>query len=117
MAKKTSPTQRSIAYWKDDTDNFVARTEHWNSFARVRQDLFGFADLVVIRPGISGLLAVQTTSTSNMSARKKKIMDIPAAKAWLEAGNQIVVEGWSKKGSRGKRKVWTRTVDDIVSIL
>jgi hypothetical protein len=113
---KTSPTMRSLKYWKGETD-FVAKTEHWNSFARIRQDLFGFVDIVVIRPGIPGLLAIQTTSANNMSARKKKIMGIPAAKAWLEAGNQIIVEGWAKKGPRGKKKVWTRVVDDIVSIL
>lgn len=114
---KTSPTQRSLAYWKEQDGTYVAKTEHWNSFARVRQDLFGFADMVVLQPKVrTGVLAVQTTSTNNMAAREKKISELPAARAWVEAGNKIIVEGWSKKGPRGKKKVWTRTEKEIVWI-
>lgn len=112
---KTSPTMRSLKYWKEHA-SYVAKTEHWNAFAKVRQDLFGFADLVVLRPPRQGVLAVQTTSTKNMSAREKKIQNTPAAQAWLDAGNQIIVEGWSKKGPRGKRKVWTRTEKEVKEI-
>jgi hypothetical protein len=112
---KVSPTQRSLKYWKG-LYTYVAKTEHWNAFAKVRQDLFGFADLVVLRLATKGVLAVQTTSAKNISAREKKIQDLPAAKAWLESGNQIIVEGWSKKGPRGGKKVWTRTEKQITEI-
>jgi len=110
---KVSPTQRSIKYWKS-VSLHVAKTEHWNAFAHVRQDLFGFADLVVLRPGeYNGILAVQTTSAKNINARETKIRTLDAAKAWLASGNQIIVEGWSKKGPRGGKKVWTRTEKEI----
>lgn len=105
---KISPTQRSLKYWKEQS-KYVAKTEHWNAFARVRQDLFGFADIVVLRKEQTGVLAIQTTSAKNISAREKKIRDLPAASAWLRSGNQIIVEGWSKKGPRGGKKIWTRT--------
>lgn len=112
---KVSPTQRSLKYWKGQSA-YVAKTEHWNAFAHVRQDLFGFADLVVLRLDQKGVLAIQTTSAKNISSRVAKIQSLPAAKAWLEADNQIIVEGWSKKGPRGGKKVWTRTEKQITEI-
>lgn len=112
---KISPTMRSLKYWKGQS-NYVAKTEHWNAFAKVRQDLFGFADLVVLRKERHGILAIQTTSAKNINARETKIRSLPAAKQWLECGNQIIVEGWSKKGPRGKKKVWTRTEKEIKEI-
>ena len=39
-------------------------TEHWNPWARIRQDLFGCIDLLAIGNGET--LAVQTTSRSNV---------------------------------------------------
>jgi hypothetical protein len=80
-------------------------TEHWNSFAKRRQDLFGFADLLAIRGSVTG--AVQCTTGSNVAARVRKIRSLPAARAWLEGGTRrIEVHGWVKRGPRGKRKTW-----------
>lgn len=102
----TSPTQRSKKYLQDDGWT-VAITERWNSFAKIRQDLFGFIDLVCLAPGV--ILGVQTTSASNASSRVNKILDEPAALQWIQAGGKILVLAWSKKGPRGKRKAWTAT--------
>ena len=66
----TSPTQRSLKYLRDQGYT-VAITEKWNSYAKVRQDLFGFIDMIAIKDGQT--LAVQTTSSSSFSERKKKI--------------------------------------------
>lgn len=101
-----SPTQRTLAHCRK-LGHVAAITEHWNHYARVRQDLFGFIDVLVIDPGCSGCIAIQTTSGSNTSKRQRKIEAIPAAVEWLRAGNQIIVVGWAKRGPRGKRKVWT----------
>ena len=79
--------------------------ERFNFYTKRRKDLFNFIDIVAIRPG--EILAIQTTSSSNMSARIQKIMSLPAAKHWIDAGGEIIVHGWSKKGPRGKRKLWT----------
>lgn len=100
----TSPTQRSLKKWRD-AGWTCAITERWNQFAKVRQDLFGFADLVVIRPAWR-ITAVQTTSGPNLAARIEKIRQEPKAAIWLAAGGRIIVEGWRKVGPRGKRKTW-----------
>ena len=98
-----SPTQRSLALLRKQGYT-VAITEHWNQYARIRQDLFGFVDVLAVS---ERMLAIQTTSGTNVSKRVKKIIELEAAREWLEAGHRIVVHGWAKRGERGKRKLWT----------
>lgn len=93
---KTSPTQRSLKLLRQDGWTCHV-TERWNAFARIRQDAFGFGDILAFR-GHETIL-VQTTSDANVSARIKKILDIPEAHAWASgAARAIVVHGWGKKG-------------------
>lgn len=101
----SSPTQRSKAH-AQSLGYTVAIVERWNPFAKVRQDLFGFGDLLCMKQG-EPLLLVQTTSTGNMASRIKKIEGLEASKVWLSTGNKIEVWGWAKRGDKGKRKVWT----------
>lgn len=72
----------------------------------IKQDLFGFADIIAINADETYL--VQTTSSANFSARLQKILACQAAKVWgpLENAGHILLHGWSKKGARGKRKLW-----------
>lgn len=97
-----TPTQRTRDWLKKQgiTSQIV---ERWNSFAKVRQDLFGFADIVALGPRI---VAIQVTSGTNVAARIDKIYDTAAAKEWLQAGGLIEVHGWRKTGAAGKRKLW-----------
>lgn len=99
---KTSPTQRSLALLRKQGYR-VAITEHWNSFVKRRQDLFGFIDLMAIG---NPMLAIQTTSGTNVSARVAKIQESDAAREWIEAGHRIIVHGWAKRGPRGAVKRW-----------
>lgn len=101
----TTPTQRSLKYLRDQGFT-VAVTEHWNAFARIRQDLFGFIDLLALRGDET--LAVQTTSYSNVSARVKKITEHENLANVRKAGWGISVHGWHKSKS-GKWEV--RIVD------
>lgn len=102
---KTSPTQRSLKLLRGE--GYVAQVvEHFNIFAHIRQDLWGFIDILAMKAGEQGLLGVQTTSSSNSAARVTKIKGIPEHKLWLASGNRICVHGWSKKGKAGKRKLW-----------
>ena len=94
----SSPTQRSKAHLEKQGYR-VAIVEHWNAFARIRQDLFGVVDLLCLRG--SETLAVQTTSASNMSARVKKIAESDAIADIRAAGWGVVVHGW-KKGTNGR---------------
>jgi len=98
-----SPTQRSLKLLRQQ-GYVCAITEHWNAHAKLRQDLFGFVDVLAIG---EKMLAIQTTSGSNVSKRVAKIKSIVAARAWLECGHKIYVHGWAKQGPRGKRKTWT----------
>jgi hypothetical protein len=84
----------------------VAIVERWNPHARIRQDLFGFIDLLAIRKGET--LAVQVTA-SGVSARIKKIMESDYLNAVRDAGWRIVVHGW-RKNSKGR---YVLRIEDI----
>lgn len=105
-----TPTQRSLKYLRD-AGYFVAITEKWNQWAHVRQDLYGFIDLLAIRGNET--LAVQTTSGPHVSARLEKMKALPGVNRWLESPSRtIVIHGWRKVGAKGKRKLWEcRTVN------
>lgn len=98
MANKTKPTQRSLKYLREKGYR-VEVVEKWNPHVRRRQDLFGVIDLIAIRAGET--LAVQTTSSSGVSARIKKIADAEATPDMRAAGWKIVVHGW-RKNSKGR---------------
>lgn len=113
---KTSPTQRTLA-WCRDNKLTAAVTEKWNPHARIRQDLFGFIDLIYLDG--SKIVAVQTTSGSNAAARVKKIAAEPRAREWLGSPHRmIVVHAWRKIKGGGKRATWQLredwvTVDEL----
>jgi len=89
----TTPMQLSIQHLMKE-GWLVAITEHWNAFGRVRQDLFGFADLIGVHPDQKGATLFQVTTGDNHAARVKKIKSIPAAEKWLASGNAITVISW-----------------------
>ena len=98
------PTQRSLERARK-AGQLAGVVERWNPHARIRQDLFGFLDLLVVDPERPGVLGVQATSASNVSSRVRKILDLAssgpssAPRVWLEAGNRIEVWGWRKKSN------------------
>lgn len=94
----TSPTQRSLKMMRDQ-GYLCEVTERWNQWAKIRQDLFNFVDILCIKDGKT--VAVQTTSYSNMSARIKKIKELDTYPIVRSAGWEIVVHGW-KKDKAGK---------------
>lgn len=99
-----TPTQRSLARLRKL--GYTAEiVEKWNPHVRIRQDFAGFADIIAF--GNSEIVAVQTTSGSNLAARQKKILNSEKAHLWVKAGGIIVLHGWSRKGPRGKPKRWT----------
>ncbi len=98
----SSPTQRSKAY-AESLGYQVAIVERWNQWAKVRQDLYGFIDLLCLKEG-SCLIAIQATSTGNMNSRIAKIKTLPASWKWITSGNRLEVWGWALRGKKGKRK-------------
>jgi hypothetical protein len=99
----SSPTQRTLKMLRDEGWELVQVVEHWNSFARIRQDLFGVVDVLAVGHGET--LAVQTTSYSNVSARVTKIAESDAIAPLREAGWAFHVHGWHKKKNRWQCRV------------
>lgn len=94
---KVSPTQNSLKFMRED--GYTCQVvEKWNPHAKVRQDLFGFIDIVCLGSGVT--IVVQTTTVKNMSARRKKILASKYYKVVKEAGWMIVIHGWEKVGNR-----------------
>lgn len=96
-----TPTALSLRHLKEQGYT-AAVVEHWNSFARIRQDLFGVIDLVAVKAGEPGVLGIQTTTASNQVARLDKARQEPRLSVWLAAGNRFEVWGWGRRG-RGER--------------
>lgn len=101
-----SPTKLTLRHLRDGGWPLVEVVERWNPHARIRQDLFGFVDVLAVRPGET--LAVQTTTADNVSSRVRKIAAHSNIGAVREAGWSVHVHGWRKV--RG-RWVLAREVD------
>ena len=97
MASSLSPTQRTLAYLREQ-GYLCAIVEKWNPHVKIRQDLFGFIDILAIKKDET--LAVQCTSTG-VAARVKKIQESEYLSRVREAGWKILIVGWSKN-SKGK---------------
>lgn len=93
-----TPTQLSLRHLRAEGWSLVEVVEHWNPHARIRQDLFGFIDLIAVRRDMT--LAVQTTTVDNVSTRVRKIAEHPNIGAVREAGWQVMVHGWAKKNGK-----------------
>jgi hypothetical protein len=86
-----SPTQRSLALMRE-RGYLCEVVEKWNPYARIRQDLFGFIDILCV--GRDGVVGVQTTSSSSMAARRTKIANHANIGPVREAGIRVLLHGW-----------------------
>lgn len=103
----SSPTQRSKVLLVKEGYR-VAITERWNPWAKIRQDLFGFIDMIAMKgsymaPTIGAslfmpgeIIGVQTTTKKNMGARIKKIESNLDSMTWVTSGGKLEVHGWFK---------------------
>lgn len=102
-----TPNARTLEALRADgwTVDVVERYIHQT---RRRHDFAGFADLIAYKG--DDTLAVQATSTGNVSSRVKKILAEPRAKAWVEGERRFIsVVGWKKYAKREDRKLWRPT--------
>jgi hypothetical protein len=88
-----SPTVRSLEALRDQGYKAWI-VEKWNQFARVRQDMGGFADIVGVHPKISGALAINSCSISDIDRHIKKYNRNEDLTVWLKAGNFFEIHGW-----------------------
>ena len=98
---KTSPTQRTLKRMRESGDYVLVQVvEKWNSWARIRQDLWNFDILGISITGETH--AIQVTTYGNMNARIKKITDAEATPHLRDADWVLLVEGWKKVDNRWK---------------
>lgn len=116
------PLQRSKAYLEEKGWH-VWIVEVWNQWAHIRQDMYGFADLVAIRHDMKGVWAINACEDNGgaVTDHVKKYLngwDHPKKgrqppnshlPIWLSAGNRFSIMGWGKRciAGTGSRKVWT----------
>src|SRR5437016_855312 len=116
-----SPTQRTVNYLRK-LGCQTAIVERWNAHVvrpdggrGVRQDLWGFGDILAVEPDHPGALLVQCARTDDAATRIAKIKSPKVwekARRWLAAGNRIHVMTWAVRGAQGERKRWTlRTIN------
>ncbi len=121
-----TPTART-KQWLQKQGWLVGITEKWNPHAKIRQDLFGFADLVAIpvelnfadkftssynyETGKKLPVFIQVTSGSNHAARRDKLLENENVRKVLSCYALVAIISWSKKGARDKRKIWTPRVE------
>lgn len=79
--------------------------EHWNSFAKIRQDLFGFGDILAFRLDNGDAMIIQCTTKSNVAARRKKIDNNAVGPTW-SIYHRLQVWGWFKKAGRWCVDIW-----------
>jgi len=88
----------------------VDKTESYNHKIKRKKDLFKFIDYVAVHPQKNELLAIQTTSKSNLSTRIKKAENLTSGAYWhwLATGNPVEFHGWYKEGRKWVVKIVRR---------
>ena len=105
-----TPTQRTLAECKRRgwTAQVVERRIPFNN---VTIDLFGCIDIVAIMG--TSLVGIQACAGSSHAARRTKALAEPRLCAWLAAGARFEIWSFSKRGARGKRKMWQLRAESL----
>jgi hypothetical protein len=94
-----TPTARTLASLR--ASGFLADVcERYIAPIRRKRDLFGFADVLAIRRGTAGVLAVQATARAHVQDRLRRVKTRRELAVWLGAGNAFEVWGWDKRQGR-----------------
>jgi hypothetical protein len=98
-----SPTARTLAELRHcrDVADVVERYLH---HAQRSRDFLGIADVLAVRRGEPGTLAIQATTLAHVRDRLDRCRSRPELAAWLAAGNRLEVWGWFKNPA-GRWKV------------
>jgi len=107
-----TPSARTLDYLRKQGYK-PATVERWNPHVKIRQDLYGFIDIIAIHPEKPGVLAIQVTTGAHLADRKAKSLANDKLPVWLAGGNRFELHGWRKVGPRGKRKLWEVLIDEV----
>lgn len=73
----------------------ASAVKHWNPWARHRFSVFGFLDILAVKPGEPGVLGIRCR-------RVQKTHELNL-RAWLRSGNRFEI--WDKREAHGEQKV------------
>ncbi len=121
----TSPTSRSLKVLRAQGYT-CGVVEKWNAHVGIRQDFCGGIDVIAFRGqrdymGIDRetfftrpvVVGVQCCASSGLAAHRTKLLAELRMREWIAAGGRLVLHAWSKKGAKGRRKLWTLTEEEI----
>jgi len=119
----SSPTQRSLAECK--ARGWIAGVvEKWNPHAHIRQDLWGWVDIVALDPHTGDVLFIQTTSGAHHAHREGKVLSWEHLDALVKyPGRRALIWSWSqrvafkKDGTKAKLPRWTLRETDLGSVV
>ncbi len=118
VKSRTSPTQRTIKALKAQgmQCGIVERFNPHVGPHGIRQDLFGFVDMIAVSP--EGIIGVQCCAGSGHAAHKQKILANAVAPEWIKAGGRIQIWSWSKKKLKrgGKAMRWQSRVEELTQL-
>jgi len=111
-----TPTARTLRYLRQNkTRACIAEYCQRHSFHT--HDLFNFIDVVALDTSRRQIIGIQVTTSSNYSARKRKILGACRKDAldWLECGGVIEIWGWRQLAGQEKwtPRIGELTVDDF----
>ena len=116
LSMPVSHTPRTLKLYRE-LGYLATVTERWNPYAKIRQDLFGFIDILAIND--TTCVGIQSTSRGNHLARREKILSLPAARAWVKMqGRLIHLISWDMdedaEDKRGvTRSMWVPRIEVI----
>jgi hypothetical protein len=81
----------------------------------IRQDTFGFVDVLALSP--TGIIGVQCCAGSGHAAHREKILANEVAPEWLKSRGRIQLWSWSKRKVKrgGKRELWMPRVEEFTA--
>ena len=97
--KKVSTMQMTLKLLRKE-GGIPAIVEKVIPFKFIKQDAFGFVDVVSLHPSQGEILFVQCTTMANMSSHREKTFTNPNFKAMLEAGGVFEFHAWRKIKSK-----------------
>lgn len=110
-----TPTQRTLRECKAQ-GRLCGIVERWNQFAGthgIRQDLFGFIDIIALDTDL-GIVGIQSTGQDFAGHRRKMTDDrSEEMREWLRCGGIVELWGWRKvkKKRGGKQMVWRPRIE------
>jgi hypothetical protein len=94
-----TPTARTLEYLRR-SHYLPDVVERWLPRINRRRDFLGFADILAVRPGDPGVLAIQATTRGHVSDRLARARSRPELVTWLRSGNRFEVWGWYQVADR-----------------